>query len=90
MGMKNVRQHLALTVKVCNCKQGRCNVHRTCEKLTSKETVEIPVTSTCLSVAYAESKTDRMQSKPLHVNLVEIYIRYMQVVLADSCARTDH
>ena len=36
------------------------NDHRTCETLTSNETVEIPVTSTCMSVVYFDSKNDRM------------------------------
>ena len=46
--------------KVCNYELDHCNGHRTCETLTSNETVEIPVTSTCLSVVYFDSKTDRM------------------------------
>ena len=36
--------------EVCNYKLDHCNGHRTCETLTSNETVEIPVTSTCLSL----------------------------------------
>jgi hypothetical protein len=47
------------------------NSHRTCEKLTSNETAEIPVTSNYLSVTYPDSKTDRMQSRPLHIESVE-------------------
>jgi hypothetical protein len=48
------------SMKVCNYKLDHCNGHRTCETLTSNETVEIPVTSTCLSVVYLDSKSDRM------------------------------
>jgi hypothetical protein len=47
-------------MKVCNYKLEHCNSHRICETLTSNETVEIPVTSTCLSVVYSDLKADRM------------------------------
>jgi hypothetical protein len=43
------------TMKVCNLELDHCNCHRTCETLTSKETVEIPVTSICPSVVYPDS-----------------------------------
>jgi hypothetical protein len=46
------------SMKVCNYILDHCNGHRTCETLTLNETVEIPVTSTCLSVVYFDSKTD--------------------------------
>jgi hypothetical protein len=42
------------SMKVCNYKLDHCNGHRTCETLTSNETVEIPVTSACLSVVYID------------------------------------
>jgi hypothetical protein len=61
-------------MKVCNYELGHCNSHRTCETLTSNETVEIPATSTCLSEVYPDSETDRMQSRPLHIKSVERYI----------------
>jgi hypothetical protein len=50
------------SMKVCNYKLDHCNGHRTwrCKTLTSNETVEIPVTLTCLTVMYFDSKTDRM------------------------------
>jgi hypothetical protein len=48
------------SMKDCNHRLDHCNGHVTCETLTSNETVEIPVTSTCLSVVYPDSKTDRM------------------------------
>ena len=47
-------------MKVCNYKLVHCNGQRTCKTLTSNETVEIPVTSTCMSVVYFDSKNDRM------------------------------
>jgi hypothetical protein len=59
------------SVKVCNYKLDHCNGHRTCETLTSNETVVIPVASTCLSVVYFDSKTDRMYCRPLHIESVE-------------------
>jgi hypothetical protein len=49
-----------VSMKVCTYKLDHCNDHRTCETLTLNETIEIPVTSTCLSVVYFDSKTDRM------------------------------
>jgi hypothetical protein len=58
-------------MKVCNYELDHCKSHRTCKMLTSNETVEIPVTSTCLSVVYLDSKTDRMLSRPLHIKSVE-------------------
>jgi hypothetical protein len=36
------------SMKVCNCRLDNCNSHRTCKKLTSNETAENPVTSTCV------------------------------------------
>jgi hypothetical protein len=47
-------------MKVCNYKLDHCNDHRTYETLTSNETVEIPLTSTYLSVVYPDSKNCRM------------------------------
>ena len=44
------------SMKIRNYKLDHCNGHRACETLTSNETVEIPVTSTCLSVVYFDSK----------------------------------
>jgi hypothetical protein len=46
--------------KVCNYELDHCNGHRTCEMPTSNETVEIPVSSTCLSVVYPDFKIDCM------------------------------
>jgi hypothetical protein len=46
------------SVKVCNHKLDQCNGHRAWETPTSNETIEIPVTSTCQSVVYPDSKTD--------------------------------
>jgi hypothetical protein len=40
--------------KVCNFELDHCDIHRTWEALTSKDTVEIPATSTCLSVVYPD------------------------------------
>jgi hypothetical protein len=40
------------SMKVCNYELDHC--HSTFEKLTSNETVEIPVTPTCLSVVYPD------------------------------------
>jgi hypothetical protein len=39
-------------MKVCNYELDHCYGHRTCETLTSDETVEIHITSTWLSVVY--------------------------------------
>jgi hypothetical protein len=43
-------------MKVCNYKLDHCNGHTTCETLTSNQTVENPVTSTRLPVAYYNLK----------------------------------
>jgi hypothetical protein len=48
------------SMTVCSYQVDHCNSHRTCEMLTSDETVEIPVTSICLSVVFPDSKTYRM------------------------------
>jgi hypothetical protein len=61
-------------MKVCNCRINRRNGNRTCKTLKSIETVEISVTSTCLSVIYPDSQTDRMQKRPLYIESVEICI----------------
>jgi hypothetical protein len=47
-------------MKVTNYKLDHCNGHRTCKTLTLNETVKIPVTLTCLSVVYFDSKTHRI------------------------------
>jgi hypothetical protein len=39
IGMKNARQHIHGSMKVCNYELDHCNSHRTCETLTSNETV---------------------------------------------------
>jgi hypothetical protein len=67
--------------KVCNYELDHCIGHRICETSTSNETVEIPVLSTCLSVVYPDLKIDRMQSRPLHIESVERYLRHMQVIV---------
>jgi hypothetical protein len=51
------------SMKVCYYKLHHCNCNRASETLTSNETVEISVTSTCLSVVYLDSKSDRMLSR---------------------------
>jgi hypothetical protein len=61
-------------MKAYYCTLDYCNDHRTYENLTPNEIVEIPVTLTCLSVVNPDSKTDRMQSRPLLIELVDIYI----------------
>jgi hypothetical protein len=48
------------SMKVCDYELDHCNGHRTWETLTSNETVEISVTSTCLSVVYPVLKTDHI------------------------------
>jgi hypothetical protein len=72
-------------MNVCNytCTLDHCKGHRTYKTLTSNETVEIPVTSTCLSVVYPNSKTDRMHNRLLHIESVEryIHVRHMQVIM---------
>jgi hypothetical protein len=45
------------SMKICNCELDHCNGHRLCKTLISNKTVEIPVTSTCLSAIYSDSKT---------------------------------
>jgi hypothetical protein len=47
-------------MKVCNYELYHWTSHIICKTLTSNETVDIPVTSTCLSVVYPNSKTDRV------------------------------
>jgi hypothetical protein len=66
-------------MKVCNCKLDHCNGHRTCQTLTSNEIAEIPVTLTCLLVAYHDSKC-KLISNPLNIESVERYIHCMQVI----------
>jgi hypothetical protein len=67
--------------KVCNYELDHCNGHRTCKTPTSNETLEIPVSSTFLSVVYPNWNTGRMQSRPLHIKSVERYVRDMQVIV---------
>jgi hypothetical protein len=69
------------SIKVCNCRLDHCNGHRTCETLTSNETVDIPVAATCLSVVYPESKTDHRQIRPLHIQSAERYILHTLMIL---------
>jgi hypothetical protein len=52
--------------KGCMSKKDCCNDHKIYGKLPVNETVETPITSTCLSVDYLELKSDCMPSKPLH------------------------
>jgi hypothetical protein len=42
---------------------------------------ESPVTSTNLSVAYLDLKTDRMQNEFMHVKSDERYRHHMQVIM---------
>jgi hypothetical protein len=57
----------------CIGKIYRCNDHKICGKLPVKETVEIPVTSTCLSVDCLEFKTNRMSNKLLYITFPFFY-----------------
>jgi hypothetical protein len=59
------------SLKVCNYRLDNCNSHKTCENVTSNETVEISVTLICQSEVDPNWKTDRMLSRPLHVESVE-------------------
>jgi hypothetical protein len=65
---------------VCIYRLDDCNYHRTFEKLTSKENVEIHVNLICLPVVYTYSKTVCMKIKPSHVDSVESYICNMLVI----------
>jgi hypothetical protein len=61
-------------MKVCNYKLDHCNGHRTCESLASIETVEIPVSLTCLSVVYFDSKLILCRAGPCISNqLRDVY-----------------
>jgi hypothetical protein len=68
-------------MKVCNYKLDLCNDHRTCKILTTNRTVEITVKSTCLSAVFPDTKSDLMQSRPLHIDPFEKYIRHMQAIV---------
>jgi hypothetical protein len=65
----------------CIGKLDRCNDHKICGKLSVNETVEIPVTSICLSAECIELKFDRMSSKLMHTELAPRYKHQMQVKL---------
>jgi hypothetical protein len=60
-----------------------CNDRKYCRKLLVNETVEIPVTPTCLPVDCLEQKTDRMSNKLLHTESAAKYIHtlHMQMKL---------
>jgi hypothetical protein len=62
----------------CIGKLDRCDDRKICEKLPVNETVETPLTSTCLSVDCVELQTDRMSNKLLHIESVARYKHHMQ------------
>ena len=68
------------TVEDCTCWQGRRIDHRTYEKITSNETVDSTVLSTCLSVAYFVLETVHTKSMPLCMELTEWQKHHMQVI----------
>ena len=65
----------------CTGKLDRYNDRKIYEMLTLNETVETPVTSTCVSAAYLDSKTDHIQNKLLHIESAERYKHHMQVIM---------
>jgi hypothetical protein len=65
----------------CIDKLHRCNDRNICGKLPLNETVETPVTSTCVSLDCLELKTDRMSNKLLHTESAAKYKHHMQVKL---------
>jgi hypothetical protein len=70
--MKHARQHVAQK-KVAQANEIVIHNDHICGKLPEDETVETPVTSTCLLVDCLELKTDRMSNKLLHV-MTQAYI----------------
>jgi hypothetical protein len=60
------------------CKEGRCKVHKSCEKLPVNETVETPLIVTLL-VDCIELKIYRMSNKLLHIDSASRYTHLMQV-----------
>ena len=65
----------------CIGKLDRCNDRKICGKLSVNETVETPVTSTCLSADCIELKFDRMSSKLMHTELPARYKHQMQIAI---------
>jgi hypothetical protein len=63
----------------CIGKLDRYYDRRICGKLSVNETVETPVTSTCLSADCLELKTDRMSNKLLHTESAARYKHHMKV-----------
>jgi hypothetical protein len=63
----------------CMGKLDRCNDRKICGKLPVNETVETPVTSTCLSASCLGLKTDRMSNKLLDTESAARYKHHMQV-----------
>ena len=55
----------------CICWQGGCIDHRIYEQMTSNETVDSPVLSTCLSVACLALENVHTKSMPLCIDLTE-------------------
>jgi hypothetical protein len=67
--------------KGCMGKYDRCNDHKIYGKLSVDDTVETPVTSTCLSVDFIELETYGMSNKFLHTKSISRYILHMSVKL---------
>jgi hypothetical protein len=58
-------------MEVCTGKLNRCEDNKICETLILNEAAETPVTSTFLSVACLDFKSDHMQSTFLHIKTAE-------------------
>ena len=69
----------------CSGKLDRYNDRNIYEMLTLNETLETPVTSICVSVAYLDLKTDHIQNKLLHIESVERYKHHLQVIMRYCC-----
>jgi hypothetical protein len=52
-----------------------------CRELCVKESLETPMTLTCLSVDFLELKTDRMQNHTLHTESASRYKHHIQVMM---------
>jgi hypothetical protein len=65
----------------CIGKLDHYNDRKICGHLPLNETVEIPLTSFCLSVDCLKLKTDRMSSKLLHTESAARYKHHLQVKL---------
>jgi hypothetical protein len=70
--------------EICIGKLERCNDRKICGKLPIIETVETPVTSTCLSADCLQLKTDHKSNKLLYTDSAARYKHHMQVKLEYS------